>query len=344
MENIIKCENGIIYKFNISYKGPIKIPEKCSDDSIIITINQSAGKNSLFTSIDMSGTKIETICKESFLGSKYLTEVKFSPTLKALYENSFCSTPIESVSFPNTLTCVYGAFNRCSYLNTITMAQGSSTFVSESNCLFSYNFSILYMVGSNLRFKDIPRTDKIEKIYLYCFSQRKIEKFIASSNLKELYLCAFHAANNMKVCNLSLSNVAVLPYHCFWDMASLEKIILPRSLIKIENKAIQVCPKLRFIVIPESVSSIEASAIVDLSKLTDVYFYGATFINNDAFNGYSVKVHVTTFYKNSTFAKLPVTFDASNALNEVRCPRLTLQRRARCNNSFLFVFIMHFIC
>jgi formylmethanofuran dehydrogenase subunit E-like metal-binding protein len=65
----IECNNGIISAFTTSYKGPISIPDKCSDGSIIKTIDTGSGTSLKFTSIDMSGTHIEAILKNAFLSS-----------------------------------------------------------------------------------------------------------------------------------------------------------------------------------------------------------------------------------------------------------------------------------
>jgi len=341
MEHITNCTNGVIYEFDVQYKGPISIPDKCSDGSTIKTIEYKSAHKSEFTSIDMSGTHIEVIKEMAFLNSKYLTEVKFPPTLKTLDPNSFGMTKIKSISLPNTVTSVKGAFNRCPLLDTITVDSGSDAFVSESNCLFSPNYAVLYMIGSNLRFNNIPHMDKIETIDIYCFSERRIEKFIATNTLKQLNPAAFHAAYSLKICNLSASQITELPASCFWDLRTLEKVILPLTLTTIMNDAINNCPKLRFVIIPEKVSSIASSSIYSNAILRDVFYFGSTFIDEDVFNGGIVRVHATSYYDHETFAKLNVSIDASNILNELNPPKFTCQCRYQQFSTFKkFTFII----
>ena len=298
MEYIKKCVNGVISSFDLTYRGSIEIPLKCGDNIDIVKINYNAGSYSNFTSIDMSNTKIETIMYNAFLHADYLTDVKLPPTLKIIDANTFGCTPLTSIILPSTLTLINGAFNKCFRLNFISVEEGNTYFVSESNCIFSCNFSILYTVGSNLKFNNIPHMDMIEQIDFYCFSGRNIDKFIATSNLKSLISHAFHGASRMKFCDLSLSNVTVLPLNCFWSLNSIEKIVLPSSLVEMKSGSIRACPKLKFFIIPESVSSIVQSAFTELELLTDVFYYGTSFIDNDCFNGYNVRVHVTTLYTN----------------------------------------------
>jgi len=75
MEHIKNCFEGVIREFDVQYKGPISIPDKCSDGSTIKTIAYESGYYSEFISIDMSRTQIEVIEEGAFLYSRYLTEV-----------------------------------------------------------------------------------------------------------------------------------------------------------------------------------------------------------------------------------------------------------------------------
>ena len=68
--------------------------------------------------------------------------------------------------------------------------------------------------------------------------------------------------------------VTVIGASAFYDFTSLTGVVIPNSIVSIENKAFYGCTNLKSVTIPDSVLNIDSEAFCGCENLTEVYFDG----------------------------------------------------------------------
>ncbi len=91
------------------------------------------------------------------------------------------------------------------------------------------------------------------------------------STLRELGIGAFEGSSIESVEFLG-EKVTKIPSFCFNDNSQLEEVLLPKSLVTIEENAFAYCPELKSIVLPESVTSLGFNAFAYCDSLKSVEF------------------------------------------------------------------------
>ena len=124
------------------------------------------------------------------------------------------------------------------------------------------------------------------------FIENKVRTLNFGPNVRAINERAFAECKNIKILDLSKTNIKFIGEHAFSFCESLEKVILPESLEQIDKGAFFSCTKLKEIYIPDNVKSIGEDAFMGCNSLGKVSVNKNTSLATNAFTRYTKLGHV----------------------------------------------------
>ena len=356
MANIYEFEasTSTITSIDKEYEEDLVVPRQISGKDIKIIGSRACYAGNL-TSLNLSETVIEHIREESFTHCKKIKSIELPKTLISIGQNAFAGARIASISLPASLKSVVGkAFNQCPNLNIITVDEESTSFVSINNCLFSKDLTELIRVPVNIKsYKAIPCFNCIQRLTVGPFSGCYLRSFVATSNLSYIGVDTFHACLDLVKLDLYSANVYTILISTVIYTTSITTLVLPLCLEEIKSNAFINLPKLKKLVIPSGVKTLENSAFQGLTSLENLYYLGNySFESSSILNDLAttrqfqhVAAHVTNNYPSQTFCGYNISFDIENIfikyLFSSKCLTLNKYRyRRRCNALETSIFLM----
>ena len=228
---------------------------------------------------------ITVIGARAFVNSNIHTITFNNPTSLKIGDYAFSCVPLESITFPNTLTYIgIYAFENCSNIQDIDISQ------TKINQLSKYSF---YGCSQLTTFK-IPNTllTICEYAFAYCkslqsfdFKSSKIEKIEGraflntglktiefSSCLKELGVSSFDTCTANKI-SLQQTSINLIPILCFANCYELKELTFANTIIEIGDQSFQYCTKLTTFTLPKNIKSINTQAFYGCIELENVTLY-----------------------------------------------------------------------
>lgn len=119
----------------------------------------------------------------------------------------------------------------------------------------------------------------------FCRDNEDLVDVVLPQSVKKISSCAFTSCISLKVIDLSKTNIQELEDAVFAKCTSLEKVILPESLLKFGQSTFADCSKLESITLPSKLISIPEETFSDCSSLKEVAFSTSVkSIEEDAFD------------------------------------------------------------
>ena len=277
------------------------------------------------TGLDLSQSYIEVIESGAFLRAK-LTSIIFSPYVTTLNENTFGLCPITSINIVSSMRYMTGfSFNQCPFLDILTVDPQNPYFYSENNFIFSKNGDTLVRTPINFEEEDISHKENIKVLGRCLSSGSTYKQFIGWENLSRIDGFTFHASPNLKLVDLSMTNITSIPEYSFRTCPILTDIRLPGNLTSLQNYAFHINDKLRSIFLPNKVSEINKFAFNQLPNLRLLTYYGET--SFDALNIINEcpllkTVRVIFTYPSDKFGGIIVVRNAYMLGNSELCPSI----------------------
>ena len=353
MSCIKQCSSSTITVIDITCTGDIIIPKICSQDSsVITTIGSSAARYGQMKSLNMSNTEITTIKNYAFCQCENLIQVILPNTIKILSNNAFGVTNIMEINLPASLEDISGGpFNQAYQLNVITVDKLNPIFLSENNCIFSHDYSILYRAVSNIKFSFLKQYfDRITTLGPYCFSGTSLETFTATTLIQSIGEFSFHGCPKLVHLNLSLAKFTEVPYKSIMSIP-VTKLIFPSTVTTIRAQAIHSLTSLKVLTLPSSITTIEDGSIIGCTNLEYIFYYSSTTILTKAFyfdninsqTNTNVKIIVTPLYTDTTFGTIPIhSKDAHNAYYYINTKQCTHHNSFQNIHFSIITFIFFF--
>ena len=256
----------------------------------------------------------------------------------AIGDNVFENTGFETLTIPSTITKIYGSsFKDCVSLTTITFegafnSAGNGSVFSGCTALNTINFGTTTTIGksafkkcTSLTSVTIPST--ITTIESSAFEQSgltsiTIPKTVTSLGSSAFYECKSLATvvfeegfngtlGNSCFCsttalkNLTLvEGITNIPYQCFYG-TGLESIVLPDSVIKIDNRGFSQSSSLTTFTISENSRLQTMGSCLNATKITSLYLPKGVKITDSPFSGCN---YLETIY-NLEYAVIAITVD-----------------------------------
>lgn len=334
------ADSGTITSFKKDLAGKLSIDENYQGVPVK-KIGTNACYECMIEELDISQTKIDVIELNAFAQCNFLKKISF-PNYHVLLEgNSFLRVGIIDLYIPELLVGFTGyAFNQCPNLTTINVDENNKIFSALGNCLFSKNYDKLIKVANYVT--EIPNFHLIQTIGEFAFAgSQSYLNFQTTSNLSNIEQYSFHAAQNLKIINLSISSITIIPSYTFGYVPSLVQLILPHGIKEIRKNSIYYT-KIRTLIIPYSVTKIETNSISLCPYLKTILYAGNTYFSKVNIVTQCDKVsqvRVTFDYPNSLFSNLPVIPIAYDygVLDVTPCPTPTIQYHPQ---NYLLIYVI----
>lgn len=124
------------------------------------------------------------------------------------------------------------------------------------------------------------------------FIKSKTSTFKFGPNVHYINYQAFAECNNIKVLDLSNTNIRIIGESAFMFCKNLEEVIFPNSLERIDSKAFFSCVSLKNIYIPDNVKSIGEDAFMGCNSLESISVKKGTSLATNAFTRLTQFGHV----------------------------------------------------
>lgn len=243
------------FKINIHKKiaGPSKYGFVMND---AIEIEKYIGKDEEVVEIPYF---VDSIGKEAFKHCTKIKKVILNKKLKNIDIDAFAyASSLEEIEFPNSLRCIdYGAFQWCPSLRAISIP-------SNIKNLGDYAFQNCFNLES------IALSEGLETIGASTFRKTNITSIVLPQSLKQIGSSAFACCENLTSINLDKSKVEVIGSSAFENCVLIKEVILPNSLLKIEDKAFYGCNTLKRVYISSSVLEANGSAFMRCPNLASL--------------------------------------------------------------------------
>ena len=205
------------------------------------------------TSIDLSGTQVETIGLSAFVYCTSLTSVDLSGTqVASIGWQAFSQcTRLETIhNIPNSLTNIDRyAFYACTKLTSIDLSGTQVTTLAGQNFYYCTSLTLIDLPNSLISIG--------EYAFRECSSLETID--LSGTQVTTIGQNAFKDCTSLETIDLG-NSVTTIGESAFYNCTSLETIDLPNSVTTIGNYAFRSCTSLTSITIPDSVTSIGSYA------------------------------------------------------------------------------------
>ena len=214
-------------------------------------------------------------------------------------------TGLTSVTIPNSVTSIGGAFKGCSSLTSMVVDSGNTKYDSRNNC------NAIIETATNTLISGCKNTivpNSVTSIGGGAFSgcsgmtSVDIPNSVTSIGLDAFQDCSGLTSVNINDltawCNIGFSSGSSNPlfyaHNLYLNGNKVTDLIIPNSVTTIKGYAFSGCTSMTSVTIPNSVTSINRSAFSKCSGLTSVDIPNlVTSIGNDAFSGCSGLITLT---------------------------------------------------
>ena len=171
---------------------------------------------------------------------------------------------------------------------------------------------------------DLPKHNEIDS---WTFSNSKLQRYIATEALTNLFDGSFYGTFQMKVLDLSHASMTSIPTRVI-SRSSVQTIILPNLLEIIPKDAFLSTVGMQnyILMIPATCQKIEEESFNAKGKISIVYLGSNDFSEVKMFSSLytSIKVYVTPYYFSDLFGTKPVFRRWSNSCSTItRFPLIT---------------------
>lgn len=238
---------------------------------------------------------IDSIAPRAFYESGISGEFDIPLNLKVVGKQAFAKTKITKVIISSNVhaaedNIIYtlngnSAFAECEQLTEVVVKDGCSMLeLGFQNC------AMLTHVTLPNSLKQIGYMSKSTGNYIF-YGCSGLKSITLPNNL---WFIGYNAFAHTSLTSVNIpDNVQYLCTYAFRDCKSLEKVIMPASLIKIEQGCFQGCEMLHDIVIPENTSEIGPFAFNSCSSLESVTFgENVSSIGMEAFSNCTSLKHI----------------------------------------------------
>ena len=247
-------------------KSLTSITFKCYDFSMAFGVFM--GCSALESIVLPEGMK--TIGDNAFSACISLTSVTLPSTLESTgrYAFSDCSS-LTSVSLPDGITIEDGAFQGCTAMTSLTLPPNTGS-------IGSYAFG-------NTGLTELIVEGSIHSIDSGAFSNTQLTSVVIPGSLQGIN-DAFNGTPLKELVVLGTANHGIVGLGAFENHPTLERVVLPKGMARIQGSAFKGCTNLAEIQLPDGLERIEEGAFQGCTSLTQIHIPDSvTLLERDVF-------------------------------------------------------------
>lgn len=255
---------------------------KILDDNTIEITKYSGNAVDLVIPKTIDGYTVTQIGKKAFYSCKGLTEIIIPDSITRIGSNAFSNcTNLEKVTLPESITLIdNGAFTYCTALTEVNIPKSIS---SLDNHVFSHCTSL----------REIYIPDTLTEIKTYAFAGCELNSIIIDENHpvydnRENCNAIIETATNTMIYGgkyTSFPESVTTIGHAAFIFSTIEKVVVPDTIIKINGSAFSRCENLEEVILPNSLDNIPYGMFFNCTSLKKVNIPdNAKHINESAFH------------------------------------------------------------
>ena len=213
------------------------------------------------------------IGRDAFANMQNLRKVSISDGWQMVLDDAFSNCPsLEKIEFgipgkgtfgPNPMGVVLNAFMGCESIKSldfIHVKPSKKASIVFRNAFVKSNLTSIELKGMPIFFEKycFANSDYLEKVSVKQSCLLSDGEFMSCHNLKEVEVIGKVASN-------------IIGESCFENCTSLEKVILPDSITKIESHAFKNCSSLKSIALPKDLLAMNENAFEGCSSLEEIH-------------------------------------------------------------------------
>lgn len=205
--------------------------------------------------------------------------------VRTVYADNFASAySMIEITIPGTVTDIFGSFEGCRELVSITVDPDNSDYTSIDGNLYTKDGSTLlrYAPGKSELTFEVP--ESVVSIGPYAFADAPLHQITLHDDIAELGAGAFAGCKNIQRISLP-EDLECIADSLFEYCSGLDEISLPRSVTEIGNRAFYACTDLGNVAFPKDIESIGDSAFEKCSSITELILPNGVTVGTAAFSG-----------------------------------------------------------
>lgn len=285
---------GVVYAVEVETKAGVESLTftALSDGTYSVTACDNAASGVLDIPSQYNGKNVTAIGEGAFFGCELLTKITIPSTIKTVGPLAFVfCTALENVTIPDSVTSIgneafaesgiksvtlgkgvetlgMGVFSKCRNLATISVASGNASFVSNNGVLYNASQKVL-VAYPEARSGAFSVPVSVEEIADTAFEgASKLGELTLNYGLRKIGEYAF-AESSLKNIVIPASVIEV-DNGAFSFCEALESMSWSYSTTKIPDRAFEGCKMLKNIVLPTGVTAIGSEAFFDCTGLEQV--------------------------------------------------------------------------
>lgn len=238
-------EGKSICAIDNNYAGSLNIPSMVDGYSVTAIGYEAFGDCSQLTSVTLPES-LTTISARAFRNCTMLTNVKLPANVSSLGHEAFGCTGIKNVVIPKRVTNIVEPYSMCD-IEKIEVEEGNPIYDSRNNCnavILTHNNSLVLGSINTI----IP--ESVEKIGRCAFQGNpSLETIFIPGNVKRIGTGAF-SYTGLKSIHFS-EGTEVIENLAFCSCDKLTEIVIPKSVVEIQDNVFIDCPSLDYISVEE---------------------------------------------------------------------------------------------
>ena len=101
-----------------------------------------------------------------------------------------------------------------------------------------------YLHGSVRTHIQLPEREELFRLTTNAFCGSKLKQIYIPQNFDLMDSAAFNSCADLVSVNMTDAQVGIIPRHAFLDCPQLDRVLLPKTLMRLEQQAFRQCPQL----------------------------------------------------------------------------------------------------
>lgn len=210
-----------------------------------------------------------TIGENAFLNCSGMQNITLSNNLSTIGKHAFsgCSNLL-TIEIPSTVNTIGDfAFKSCNSLESINVDVNNPNYTSVDGVLFDKNKTVLIKYPPKRTDTSYEIPNEVNTIYNIAFEGSTVES-VVGDNVTTIKNSAFQKSGNLK--SINFPAVTTILTQAFDGCSSLDNVVLPEGLTKIEKSTFLKCKNLSSITLPNSLTEIGQWAFQYCTSLSTI--------------------------------------------------------------------------
>ena len=240
------------------------------------------------------GNSVKTIGDSAFKQDENLTELTLGNSVEVIKGTAFSETGLQELVLPSSLKSIWSmALYGMDQLENITIS-ANETYQTKDGALYTNGGKTLYFYPSK-KTGDYTIPEGVTEIANDAFNGTNLTKLVIADSVTRIGEYAFSNSNTLQTIVFG-KGAKVIPRCCCSGNTALTTVTIPEGVTTVENEAFVLCPALKEVTLPLSVTS-EDNAFPANTNVTRLNTRMEPVENGGYVDAFKVNATVTEHYQ-----------------------------------------------